>query len=119
MTEIVSRIHQIIQEQQLSSASFADIVGVQRSSVSHVLSGRNKPSLDFILKILHAFPEVSPQWLLFGEESPTLSSSSKETQVFDDDTNIPDQVSESEHNDIDKIVFFFKNGSYKTYQQKG
>ena len=119
MTEIVSRIHQIIQEQQLSSASFADLVGVQRSSVSHVLSGRNKPSLDFILKILHAFPEVTPQWLLFGDESPTLSIPSKETQVFDDDANIPAKISEPEHTDIDKIVFFFKDGSYKTYQQKG
>ena len=47
MEEIVKRITQILEEQQLSSSAFADTIGVQRSSISHVLSGRNKPSLEF------------------------------------------------------------------------
>jgi hypothetical protein len=42
---------------------------VQPSSVSHVLSGRNKPSLDFILKILTSYPEINPEWMLFGKGS--------------------------------------------------
>ena len=71
MEEIVKRITQILEEQQLSSSAFADTIGVQRSSISHVLSGRNKPSLEFILKTVRAFPAYSTDWLLFGKESET------------------------------------------------
>jgi len=69
MEEIVKRISQILEEQQLSSSAFADTIGVQRSSISHVLSGRNKPSLEFILKIIRAFPSYSTDWLLFGKQT--------------------------------------------------
>ena len=65
MEEIVKRITQILEEQQLSSSAFADTIGVQRSSISHVLSRRNKPSLEFILKTARAFPAYSTDWLLF------------------------------------------------------
>ena len=51
----------------MSASQFADEIGVQRSSVSHVLSGRNKPSLDFIIKIVAAFPEINSDWLLSGK----------------------------------------------------
>ena len=71
MEEIVTRITQILEDQQLSSSAFADTIGVQRSSISHVLSGRNKPSLEFILKTVRAFPAYSTDWLLFGKESET------------------------------------------------
>jgi transcriptional regulator with XRE-family HTH domain len=46
---------------------FADKIGVQRSSLSHLLSGRNKPSLDFILKILDVFPDVDLYWMINGK----------------------------------------------------
>jgi transcriptional regulator with XRE-family HTH domain len=48
---------------------FADKIGVQRSSLSHLLSGRNKPSLDFILKILDVFPDVDLYWMINGKGS--------------------------------------------------
>ena len=48
----------------LSASAFADKIEVQRSSISHILSGRNKPSLEFIQKVLTAFPKVSSDWLL-------------------------------------------------------
>ena len=66
---IVERIKQLMLDNELSAAAFADTIGVQRSSISHILSERNKPSLDFILKILHAYPSVSSEWLLKGIES--------------------------------------------------
>ena len=50
-----------------SASSFAEKIGVQRSSISHILSGRNKPSLDFVLKVLSSFPEVELYWLLNGK----------------------------------------------------
>ena len=63
------RIMKILEHEHLNSAKFADIIGVQRSSVSHILSGRNKPGLDFLNKILTSFPKISGDWLITGEGS--------------------------------------------------
>lgn len=62
-----SRVAKIIKSEKLSSSKFADSIGVQRSSISHILSGRNKPSLDFIQKILTEYKNISSDWLLFGK----------------------------------------------------
>ena len=62
-----SRISKIIKMEQLSSSKFAESIDVQRSSISHILSGRNKPSLDFIQKILNVYKHIDSDWLLFGK----------------------------------------------------
>ncbi len=62
-----SRISKIIKIEQLSSSKFAESIDVQRSSISHILSGRNKPSLDFIQKILTVYKNINSDWLLFGK----------------------------------------------------
>jgi transcriptional regulator with XRE-family HTH domain len=61
------RLIQLLDLEQLSPSKFADIIGVQRSSISHVLSGRNKPSFDFLQKTLKAFPGLNASWLMLGE----------------------------------------------------
>jgi len=66
---MINRIKRFIEIQNLTSSNFANEIGVQRSSVSHVLSGRNKPSLDFITKIKDRFPEVNLEWLISGKGS--------------------------------------------------
>jgi len=123
MIKIVERIDQIIQEQQLTSAGFADAIGVQRSSISHVLSGRNKPSLDFILKVLEAFPYISPDWLLFGDNKPSPPTSTSDNKLIKKDDSREDgsysNIKSSSDSEIDKIVFFFKDGRFETYHQKG
>lgn len=58
----------------LTASSFADRIGVQRSNVSHVLNGRNKPGYDFLLKVVHAFPKVNTHWLLTGEDASVNSA---------------------------------------------
>lgn len=65
---IEKRLHLIMASNRLTASSFADRIGVQRSNVSHVLNGRNKPGYDFLLKVIHAFPKVNTHWLLTGEE---------------------------------------------------
>jgi len=60
------QIQEILTKERLSSSQFADRIGIQRSSVSHVLSGRNKPGFDFIQKILIAFPGINGDWLITG-----------------------------------------------------
>ena len=64
---MIKKIELILQAQNLTSSQFADRIGVPRSVMSHVLAGRNNPSLDFVTKILRTFPEIRPQWLMFGE----------------------------------------------------
>ena len=67
--DFIKRLEFIMDHFSLSASSFADKIGVQRSSISHLLSGRNKPSLDFIIKILGVFPELDLYWLLNGTGS--------------------------------------------------
>jgi transcriptional regulator with XRE-family HTH domain len=65
---MIDRLKQVLEERDLSASQFADMVGVQRSRVSHILTGRNKPGLEFIQKILSAFPDIDPGWFILGRE---------------------------------------------------
>jgi len=76
--EITDRIRQLMQEYNLSPSAFADEIGIQRPAISHILSGRNRPSLDVVMKILKAFDQINPQWLLTGE------GTMKQLNLFED-----------------------------------
>lgn len=75
---MLERINLILKSRNLNAAQFADEIGVQRSSVSHILTGRNNASLDFLLKVLTRYPEIDTDWLLTGKgvmmRSTALSS---------------------------------------------
>jgi transcriptional regulator with XRE-family HTH domain len=75
---MVERIKEIILKEGLTSGSFADLIGVQRSSMSHIINGRNNPSLDFIVKTLQHFPKIDPEWLLTGSGTMYKSDSTSE-----------------------------------------
>ena len=79
--DLTKRLEIILEYYSLNASSFADKIGVQRSSLSHLLSGRNKPSLDFILKILDVFPEVDLYWILNGKGT-FPKSELKDDQIF-------------------------------------
>jgi len=76
---MVERIKQLLQQQQLSTTQFADLIGVARPVISHVLSERNKPSLEVVQRILAAFPELSMAWLLNGTGPMRANGSGLET----------------------------------------
>jgi plasmid maintenance system antidote protein VapI len=61
------RILEFLRIENRSSAQFAEEIGVQPSSISHIISGRNNPSLDFVIKMLTKYPDISSDWLLFGK----------------------------------------------------
>lgn len=63
------RIEEFLKRENKSSALFAEEIGVQPSGISHILSGRNRPSLDFVLKMLETYPHINVNWLLFGKGS--------------------------------------------------
>lgn len=76
------KIELLIKRKQMSASQFADKLGIPRSSISHILSGRNKPSLDVVQKILRVFPEISAEDLLFEDRSlgaSFVAVSAKET----------------------------------------
>lgn len=78
------RIILLLKEKNLSATKFADIIDVQRSSISHILSGRNKPSFDFIEKILNAYPDINAQWLITGRGEMFTNQRS----LFDKERNL-------------------------------
>lgn len=65
--DFIKRLEIVMDYYALSASAFADKIDVQRSSISHLLSGRNKPSLDFILKVIEVFPDVDLYWILNGK----------------------------------------------------
>jgi transcriptional regulator with XRE-family HTH domain len=79
---MINRIELILKTQNLTPTQFADAIGIQRSSMSHILARRNNPSLDFVMKLLNRFPEINAEWLLSGKNQmfntstphPALSS---------------------------------------------
>ena len=61
------RILRFLEQKNVSATKFADTIGITRSSMSHIVSGRNKPSMDMVQKILQHYPEVNPDWLILGQ----------------------------------------------------
>ena len=129
-----ARLSEIIQYYNLTASSFAERVGVQRSSISHLLSGRNKPSLDFVLKVLNEFPEVNLYWLMNGtgtfpdtseqknkkeypqkSELPVTPSPEVQTTTSDSSANNVPLANSHTEKEIESIVVFYKDGSFKNY----
>lgn len=67
------RIAHIIRAKNLKASDFAAMLGIQPSAVSHILAGRNKPSLEFVKKIKETFPEYNLDWIIFGTGPMTTS----------------------------------------------
>jgi transcriptional regulator with XRE-family HTH domain len=127
-------------------SSFADKIGVQRSSISHILSGRNKPSLDFIQKIMEHYPKIDAQWLINGKQSnsskievaPEETSAQKSTEPIvaqqelvtekvkvDDDIKeeigkVAEPMKNSSTNkgkEIDRIIVFYTDNTFETFNR--
>jgi transcriptional regulator with XRE-family HTH domain len=75
------RLLEFLRNENKSSAQLADEIGVQASGISHILSGRNNPSLDFVLKMLEKYQFLSTEWLLFGKGS--MYKEAKMQNLFD------------------------------------
>ncbi len=129
------RLEKILKEYELSAATFADKIQVGRATISHILSGRNKPSLDFVMKVVHTFPQVDLYWLLEGKG---VFPKTEDTTTFPPTTNIKTQPSTStektnvnsgitnttihslkdhtSHTKIKRIILFMEDGSFESYE---
>ncbi len=136
-----NRLQVIFDHYGLSASAFAEKLGVGRSSISHIVSGRNKPSLDFVLHILDNFDEVTFDWLILGKgnfpknintsQAPTLfqNKSEEKPKASEKDSNFIESNtiakaftgSETESNpksasSIDRIIIFYTDNSFKEYK---
>ena len=113
--DFIKRLEIILDYYNLSASAFADKINVQRSSLSHLLSGRNKPSLDFIIKVIEVFPEVDLYWILNGKgtfpKSENTSnhfeeekSASMETPFIQTELESPDLFSATASKNFEKEI---------------
>ena len=87
------RISKIIDYSKLSASEFADEIEVQRSNISHIASGRNKPSLEFLIKIKNRFPEFQWDWLISGLGEMTKNRTEELVAEKPVPTSLPDLFS--------------------------
>lgn len=106
--ELTDRIKYIIKINNLTSTSFADEIGVQRSSISHVLSGRNKPSFEFIQKTLFAFPKISADWLISGK-TLVNQTTIENTEIKQEPSPTPTIINK----EIKKVVIFYTDNTFE------
>lgn len=118
--DFIKRLEILFDHYGFSAATFSDKIGVQRSGVSHLLSGRNKPSLDFIMKIVHYFPEVDLYWLLNGKGN-LIKDDERTAAKFSHDIPLagipPKTISEKQPaTEIEKIIILHPDGSFSEYK---
>ncbi|KAA3648912.1 MAG: XRE family transcriptional regulator [Bacteroidetes bacterium] len=128
--ELVERIQYIMKLNQMSASVFADEIGVQRSSVSHVLSGRNKPSLEFVQKIIKRFPKVDTTWLIEGttnivsledkmklpeEKSNSVQSISHQTISKPEEIDEKPEFKSAKVRKISRILVFYDDNTFEEF----
>jgi len=132
-----SRIKDIINDEGLNSAQFAGEIGIAPSSLHHIISGRNNPSLDVIQKILQRYPQLNADWLINGKGKKyknlvqgklfdiPLKETPKEETIDIIEEEVIEHLENEDNNkavvstnntDIDSIVIFYKDGSFKQYK---
>ena len=134
-TDFGKRLQIILNYYGISATDFSNQISVNRSTISHLLSGRNKPSLDFVMKVLEKFPEVELYWILNGkgnfpsennknpttssinEKTPKIGTSLKNIENTENESPLPIKISKNLNEDnIDRIIIFYKDGSFKSYK---
>lgn len=101
--DIKEKIEKIMEKEQMNSAQFAAAIGIQGSTLSHILNGRNNPSLDVLTKILKYFQTISSDWLLMDLGS--MYRTEKQSQLpslFDDIDETTSKTSSSYRNQLHK-----------------
>lgn len=122
------RIQKFIDYKNISPGELADILEVQRSNISHILNGRNKPGASFIEKFLLAFPNVNARWLFTGEGNMIMGTNERLKPVIDikevkDENNVTYKTENKENNikpntsskTLEKVVLLYSDGTFLSY----
>ena len=111
---ILNRIKKIITDNNLSNSEFAEKIGIPKSSVTHLLSERNNPSLDVIIKILDAFEDISTDYLIFGHEKDKETPSEALNNQFDDlDEETSENSVKDSDNKVKSIILIYENNKFE------
>ena len=105
---IVSRIKKLMHKNKLTPSSFAKKIESKRANVSHILSGRNKTSLNFLIKIVNSFENISLDWFI-----------DKDISILEDDGengNSNKNIEVDNTNKVKTIVHFYDNGTFKVFK---
>ncbi|MFD2725953.1 helix-turn-helix domain-containing protein [Hyunsoonleella rubra] len=119
-TDFANRLQKVMDYYGETASFFAEKIGVQRSSISHILSGRNKPSLDFVLKVLTSYPDVELYWLLNGKGTFPKSETVSDTSSVPKSLETPIQKISNKDNkpkEIERIVIFYSDGSFENFEK--
>ena len=125
-SEIIDRVKKIISTNGLTSSSFADKIGVPRSSISHVLSGRNNPSLDLIIKILQSFDGISANYLLSGDVLTPIQPIIDKDQKYNNMTLFPELDLKKEPKEeikidedlVKSVILVYENNKFEILKNK-
>ena len=122
------RLQKILDFYGVTAISFSEKIAFNRSTISHLLSGRNKPSLEFVMKVLQTYPEVDLYWLLYGKGSfPTpLNKVNTQIKTTSKQNTLPGVEAEnsvfenmalknSNTSAIERIILCYKDGTFKQY----
>ena len=107
MDEISLRLKKILKNQSINASEFAKKINVQRSSISHILNGRNKPSLEIVTKICKEFPEIDIEWLIFGKNKENLTPTNNEKN-----NNSKNNID----SEVEKIILLLRDGTFKEFK---
>lgn len=130
--DFAKRLEKIMEFYGLTATALAEEMDFNRSTISHLVSGRNKPSLEFVMKVLQRFPEVDLEWLVLGKGTFPSSEKNIETNkniskaknpsptmdLFSDNATTSSKNIQqlSNGNNIDRIVVFYSDGTFKNYE---
>jgi len=122
--ELIERLKIIIDLKEGQISKFADEIGVQRPNMSHIVAGRNKPSLDFLQKIIQRYPDINTNWLLNGIGSPVFEEEKElEKNLFEEDLEAKMAESLAKKNkpkekEIERVVVFYTDKTFETFESK-
>ena len=125
-SEIIDRVKKIISANGLTNSSFADKIGVPRSSISHMLSGRNNPSLDLIIKILQSFDGISANYLLSGDVLTPIQPITYKDQEYNNMTLFPELDLKKEPKEeikidedlVKSVILVYENNKFEILKNK-
>ena len=111
---ILNRIKKIIEENNLSNSEFAEKIGIPKSSVTHLLSERNNPSLDIIIKISEAFENISTDYLIFGQENQVKQTIQHSNTLFNElDESVSEDSVKDSNNKVKSIILIYENNKFE------
>jgi len=112
--KILKRIISIIEDSNLTNSEFAEKIGVPKSTISHLLSERNNPSLDIVSKISSTFNDITSDYLIFGQSQIENSPLQVPSDLFlDKDMDITKESVKESNNKVKSIIIIYENNKFE------